>query len=308
MIRAAPVVLACFLWPATLAAAGPELPLPAGARMLSDRVNPFDSYRLPTGVFAADALPSRRLEGQVTRRSWLLASDALTTLQILVPLRDALKNDGFDVLFQCEDRICGGFDFRFAIEVIPAPDMHVNIRDFRFLSATRGGEEAVSLLVSRGRNAVHIQMIHVDRALGLVPQTPAPETGPMPDPAGAFLAALTRDGHIVLGDLDFGSGAAALSPGRYASLERLAAYLAATPDVTLALVGHTDSVGALDQNIALSKRRAQSVRARLIETHGVDPARLEAEGMGYLAPVASNLTAAGREANRRVEAVLLPAR
>ena len=47
------------------------------------------------------------------------------------------------------------------------------------------------------------------------------------------------------------------------------------------------------------------MRARLISEYGIDPARIEAEGMGYLAPVASNLTEAGRQANRRVEAILL---
>jgi outer membrane protein OmpA-like peptidoglycan-associated protein len=73
------------------------------------------------------------------------------------------------------------------------------------------------------------------------------------------------------------------------------------------LVGHTDSVGGLSGNIALSKRRAQSVRQRLIDTHGVDPSRLDAEGMGYLSPAASHLTPEGREANRRVEVIVLPA-
>jgi OOP family OmpA-OmpF porin len=39
--------------------------------------------------------------------------------------------------------------------------------------------------------------------------------------------------------------------------------------------------------------------------HGVDGTRLEAHGVGFLAPVAPNTTPGGREANRRVEAVLL---
>ena len=47
------------------------------------------------------------------------------------------------------------------------------------------------------------------------------------------------------------------------------------------------------------------MRQRLIDRYQIDPARLEGEGMGYLAPVGSNLTPEGREANRRVEAVLL---
>ena len=44
---------------------------------------------------------------------------------------------------------------------------------------------------------------------------------------------------------------------------------------------------------------------RLVSAHGVPRAQLDAEGMGYLSPIAPNLDAAGREANRRVEAVLL---
>ena len=70
-------------------------------------------------------------------------------------------------------------------------------------------------------------------------------------------------------------------------------------------MGHTDTVGGLEANVALSRRRAASVRDRLIERHGVPAEQLEAHGTGYLAPVAPNTTAEGREANRRVEAVLL---
>jgi len=89
------------------------------------------------------------------------------------------------------------------------------------------------------------------------------------------------------------------------ALERLAAFLKDQPTVRIALVGHTDSVGSLQPNIALSRSRAAAVRDRLIEIYDIPPAQIEAEGMGYLAPVASNLTAQGREDNRRVEAVLL---
>ena len=73
----------------------------------------------------------------------------------------------------------------------------------------------------------------------------------------------------------------------------------------IALVGHTDTVGGLEANINVSRARARSVRQRLIESYGIAEERLDAEGMGYLAPVASNLTAEGRDQNRRVEVVLL---
>ena len=73
----------------------------------------------------------------------------------------------------------------------------------------------------------------------------------------------------------------------------------------IALVGHTDATGSLEANVAVSRARAVSVRERLIADYGVDATQMDAEGMGYLAPVASNLTPDGRERNRRVEAVLL---
>ena len=107
-----------------------------------------------------------------------------------------------------------------------------------------------------------------------------------------------------LDDLSFATGSSDLSEGQYASLARLAAYLLANPDKTVALVGHTDSEGSIAGNIALSKRRAASVLERLVSVYDVPRRQMEAEGVGYLSPRASNLTAEGRVKNRRVEVIL----
>ena len=79
----------------------------------------------------------------------------------------------------------------------------------------------------------------------------------------------------------------------------------ANPVAKIAIVGHTDSVGSLDGNTALSRRRAESVLERLKSIYAIDPDRMEANGVGYLAPIASNLTEEGRQANRRVEVIRL---
>ena len=130
----------------------------------------------------------------------------------------------------------------------------------------------------------------------------------MPDaPAatGAQLgAALEAQGALALEDLVFESGSAELGAGEFASLKALAAYLRAESGAMVALVGHTDATGSLEGNIALSERRAEAVRARLIEGYGAPAAQLSSEGAGWLAPRATNLTPEGREKNRRVEAVL----
>ncbi|OZA00922.1 MAG: hypothetical protein B7Y02_18055, partial [Rhodobacterales bacterium 17-64-5] len=96
----------------------------------------------------------------------------------------------------------------------------------------------------------------------------------------------------------------ALDDGTYASLSALAAWLQANPTKTVTLVGHTDASGGLSSNIALSKKRAGSVRQSLIATYGVTPGQVSANGVGPLAPRSSNLTPDGQQQNRRVEVVL----
>ena len=66
------------------------------------------------------------------------------------------------------------------------------------------------------------------------------------------------------------------------------------------VTGHTDSRGSDAYNQALSERRAASVKTYM-ESQGIDGAIIHTSGMGESAPVASNDTDAGRQANRRVE-------
>lgn len=295
-----------FLALCTLILAGPvaaqDLTLPASARRISERISPLDSYDLPTGPYANGSVPARTVEGRVERFSWRLQAGSSTTLQLLAPLRDQIEAQGFDILFECEARTCGGFDFRFGTEVIPTPDMYVAIQDYRFLSATKGAE-VLSLLVSRNPPDGYVQMIRV-----------TPLGGPSPTPVvieqtvdgtGGLLAEFERTGHVILDDLHFRTGEVALGDGPFASLTLLAGFLAENPGMRLALVGHTDDTGDLQANTSVSTRRAQAVRTRLINAHGVASDRIEAQGVGYLAPITSNATAEGRDLNRRVEAVLL---
>lgn len=288
-----------------------DLRLPGAATALADDYAELDSYDLPVGRYENGALPVQRVEGHVTRRSWRVAAQGVTSLQLLSPLRDQLRKAGYEILFECDTLGCGGFDFRFETEVIPAPSMHVDLSDFRFLAARNGPGDHLGLLVSRSANAGFIQLIRVTEErvaepVMAVPEKPAPiVTGSADAPPSDPIGLLVAQGHVVLGDLAFDTGSSSLGEGPYASLEALAAFLLADPTRRIALVGHTDAVGALDTNVALSKKRAASVLERLAARYGVPRGQLSAEGMGYLAPIAPNQTPEGREANRRVEAVLL---
>lgn len=67
---------------------------------------------------------------------------------------------------------------------------------------------------------------------------------------------------------------------------------------SIRIVGHTDSMGPQAYNQKLSQRRAQAVKEQLARA-GLDPALIEAEGLGESRPVASNATREGRQQNRR---------
>ncbi len=313
------LALACL----PVAARADALLLPPGAELQHEQATPLGSYPMPVGPHGPEGIRMRPLEGAVTRQAWRLPGTDLTTLQILAPLRAQLRDAGYEMLFTCETAGCGGFDFRFGTQVIGAPDMYVDLGDFRYLAARQGAEgdataRHVTLLVSRSRNAGFVQIVRTEPATGdPAPAAPGAEPGeeaeaPATDTTLAaaavpsdIAAALAGQGRAVLGGLTFDSGAARLATGDYPVLDALAGWLAEDPARRIALVGHTDATGALDPNVALSRRRAQAVRERLLSDHGVPAAQVSAEGMGFLAPLASNATAAGREANRRVEAILL---
>jgi OmpA-OmpF porin, OOP family len=97
-----------------------------------------------------------------------------------------------------------------------------------------------------------------------------------------------------------------LKPGGMQQLARVAEFLRQNPDRNVLIEGHTDSTAPDSYNLALSQRRANAVEDFLI-TQGVDPTRILATGYGEQLPIASNATAAGRQANRRVEIVVLDA-
>lgn len=71
------------------------------------------------------------------------------------------------------------------------------------------------------------------------------------------------------------------------------------------VAGHTDSDGSDQYNFALSQRRAQSV-ASYLSSQGVQPQRFLVNGFGESRPIASNATAQGKAANRRVEIQITP--
>lgn len=303
-------VLAFLLIGLALPAHALDLPLPEASEQTADILREADTIRLPSGPYADGTMPRLRLDGDIQSRAWRLPDRGLTTLQVLTPLREALEKAGWEVLFDCAAEECGGFDFRFNTPVLPAPAIFVDLFDYRYLLARRGmgaAAEHAMLMVSGAGGRGYVQATHVRPAdlSGLPTAAPVQDGGAEVNGRAPLTETLRRQGYAVLTGLDFGSGAATLGQGPYDSLAALAEVLLARPEMRIALVGHTDAVGALDTNIELSRARAEAVRGLLIENYGVEAERLEAHGIGFLSPRAPNDGDRGRDLNRRVEAVVI---
>lgn len=120
----------------------------------------------------------------------------------------------------------------------------------------------------------------------------------------AMQAQQTERGLIVtFSDVLFDVGQARLRPGAQVRVEQLAAVLREYTDRNVLIEGFTDSTGSQATNQELSERRAMAVRNALI-ARGIAANRIVARGHAERYPVADNDSAAGRQQNRRVEAVL----
>lgn len=116
------------------------------------------------------------------------------------------------------------------------------------------------------------------------------------------LAATETDRGLVmtLGDVLFRAGSDRLGPEANRTLLKLAHFLQLNPQRRVRIEGYTDSRGQAEENLQLSRARAQAVASVLLDL-GIAAGRLEVRGYGEQFPIAENASARGRAQNRRVE-------
>jgi len=136
------------------------------------------------------------------------------------------------------------------------------------------------------------------------------EKGAMKQYVVADAAALSNDirakGHVAVYDIHFDTGKAVVKPESRPALDEVAKLLKGDAALKLWVVGHTDSVGTVEDNMRLAQARGEAVAAELVKTYGIAAGRLKGYGVGPLAPVAGNEDEAGRAKNRRVDLVKAP--
>lgn len=114
---------------------------------------------------------------------------------------------------------------------------------------------------------------------------------------------LITEGKFVTNGILFDINSDKIKPESNAVLKDIGTVLKENPTVHVKIIGHTDSDGADDANLTLSKNRAISVKNALVRDYGIDASRIITDGRGEAEPIESNSTANGKAQNRRVEFV-----
>ena len=109
---------------------------------------------------------------------------------------------------------------------------------------------------------------------------------------------------ISLTGIKFASGRSTLDAASASLMNKVKQALAAFPDASVVVEGHTDSNGTDSANLILSQDRADAVSRYLVANAGANAARISSIGYGEARPVSTNETADGRARNRRIDLVI----
>lgn len=265
------------------------------------------------------------LEGKVTRLFYL-APLGKSPLEVYRNYQQALIAAGFKTTWQCESEAQGCTKAHFALDKyermkgmhwaegdLPAMDGDHRGAAWPLAAAITydQGRMLVGTLASGGRSLNLLLFTsmaeneYTNRAATYIEivEPKAMPTGQVTVDAKAIGQGLQAEGRIALYGLVFDTGKTDIKPESNAQLDQMAAVLKAQPALKVLIVGHTDNVGAIDANLALSEGRAKAVVAALTQ-RGIAATRLQARGIANFAPVAPNTSDDGRAKNRRVEMVL----
>ncbi|MBJ6725230.1 OmpA family protein [Geomesophilobacter sediminis] len=104
--------------------------------------------------------------------------------------------------------------------------------------------------------------------------------------------------------VEFATDSAEIDPRYFKEIDNVGAYMKKYPTTTAVIEGHTDDRGESGYNLRLSQQRAESVVQYLTKTSGIESSRLSAKGFGSTRRIAYNDTPEGRQANRRINAII----
>ena len=250
----------------------------------------FDEYELITGIPGNKEFDSIVLEGKVSKYKYKNPEDR-SKLEIMKNYEDALLAAGAEEIFSCAGKECGNYPGYVWRNYNGLDPRTVDRRYKAFKLNTDDITAYVAIMVNEQFHFVHV--IEVKEM----------ESGLVDVDITKLTKSIDTKGSVSIYGIYFDTGKADLKPESKPALDQIAELMKVRPDLSIYVVGHTDSDGTLDLNMNLSKARANLVVEELVSVYSIEPSRVKPYGVGPLSPVESNDTDQGKSKNRRVELV-----
>ncbi|MDP2365143.1 MAG: OmpA family protein, partial [Ignavibacteria bacterium] len=213
-----------------------------GSVIEGQEVKEFDEQQLVIGKVQDDgSVKTVKLEGKVTKLDYR-DPDNRSSLERIRNYEQAFKKAGFEIKFMCSKEECG---HEIGIETIGyyPPE--------RYLTAFQKRKEGnvwIGVFVPAGPWSKII----------VVEEKPM-ETGMVKVTADVFKSNILKDGHAAVYGIYFDTGKSVIKPESDETIKEIAALLEANSSMQVYIIGHTDNVGKLKDNMALSQKRAEAV-------------------------------------------------
>lgn len=159
-------------------------------------------YALPIRSFTTPE-PTVTLTGRIIRRAWRTGTDRPVSA-IISDYRNILAEAGYTTVLDCAGHACGGFDFRFGADLLPPPDMAMDVSEFQQLTVGRENPaNYVSVLVSKVRDQIFVQIVTAmpkDPGMALIEGDATRDTAASEGRAGQADAVAKRDDAVSIKD------------------------------------------------------------------------------------------------------------
>jgi len=289
-----------------------------GTRITFQEVKAYDAYELPLGqlkeinfnTHKGTFEKSLKLEGKVTRVSYVGSDPNRTALEVHRNYKTELADKGWTILWEgTENELSRGDGANFANLWAgrPGQTFEYSYLGGRFIAAQKDNAHLAMYIVNYKDGYVpDAKLVPVKGAPIIaidIVESAAMEEKMVVVKADEMASKIDSLGGINLYGFYFDFNSATLKSESGPTLDEVVKLLSADANLRLLVVGHTDAVGAFDYNIDLSKKRAASVVAALSERLPAAASRLTPCGVGYQCPITSNSSEEGRAKNRRVALV-----
>ncbi len=301
--------------------------------ILAQTQKAFDELVLPNGpsqgkTYASDKKFSSAIaaQGRVSRIIYI-APQGRSSLEVMTNFLDSSRANGFEPIFGCVGEQCGesfpllkyrwdkpetkvlgaNYDQNRKLMIDAVFDQLVEMRYALLKKSGADGDSYVAIYggLHRGGSFGDFSAALQDRVGVLIEvvEPRAMERRMEVVSASEIGGKVANEGKAIFYGILFDFDKTDIKAESEPQLAEMAKFLKENAQLRVFVTGHTDNKGALDYNVGLSGRRADSVVKALVTRFGINAARLTARGLGPLAPVASNRSEEGRARNRRVELV-----